>query len=167
MLANNKNKSIQWLTTLNLDNFVRTFANPATKQAFLGVFAVDHLPRTIVPEQLPILLIMNTNTSNLPGQHWKAIYISKEGIGEIFDSLALPISLRLEQWMNNFCKKWTLSKITLQNPLAPTCGGYVLYYVMNRLQHNSMQSCIAPLSGNDVFSNDFIIDQVIKSYSSQ
>ena len=164
MLANTK--SIEWLTTLDLEQFVRNFGNTTTKAAFLGVFPIDHLPRTIVPEQLPILFIVNTNTSNLPGQHWKAIYISKEGIGEIFDSLALPISLRLEQWMNKFSKKWTHSKITLQNPFAPTCGGYVLYYVLNRLQHNSMGSCIARFTANDVFSNDFIINQLIKAYSS-
>lgn len=148
-------KSVKWLTTLDLENFVFNYADVDTKTAFLGVFPINYLPRRLL--HLPALLIINTNTDNLPGQHWKAIYVSTNRIGEVFDSLATPISLQLEQWMNEFTLKWTLSKMTLQNPLSPSCGGYVLYYVLNRLKHNSMKSCMAPFT-NNVLVNDAIAE---------
>lgn len=149
---------LKWLTTRDLENFIITFADSKTKAAFLGIFAIDNLPQTI--PHLPVLFIVNTNTSNLPGQHWKAVYVSTKRIGEVFDSLAMPVSLRLEQWMNRFTQKWSLSKLTLQNPLSPTCGGYVLYYILTRLKCSSMKFCLLPFSSNVLF-NDVILEEVL------
>lgn len=149
--------SIAWLTTLDLEDFILKCADKKTTSAFLGVYPIDCLPKTV--SQLPVLFIINTNTSNLPGQHWKAVYVSSQRIGEVFDSLAMPLSIRLEQWMNSFTRKWTISTMTLQNPLSPTCGGYVLYFVMTRLKHKSLTSCLAPftinVNDNDAFIEDY------------
>ena len=152
-------KTVKWLTTLNLEDCVDKYADEKTKQAFLGVFPINHLPRRI--SYLPILFIVNTSTSNLPGEHWKAVYVSKQHIGEVFDSLATPISLQLEHWLNEFTKKWALSQMTLQNPLSPSCGGYVLYYILCRLNSKSLESCIAPFT-NDVLANDVLIEEFFK-----
>ena len=121
-------KNIKWLTSRDLESCIDKFADEYTKNSFLGVFPINYLPNKIL--QLPVLFIINTNTMNLPGQHWKAVYLSVNGNGEIFDSLAMPISLTLQQWMNTFSKKWITSTLTIQNPLSPSCGGYVLYFVM-------------------------------------
>ena len=153
--------SVKWLTTLDLDNFVKKFGDEKTKNAFLGVFPIDHLPRQI--SFLPVLLIINTNAGNLPGQHWKAVYISKNRIGEVFDSLATPISLTLEHWLNEFTKKWTLSKLTIQNPMSPSCGGYVLYYVLTRLHAKSLKTCLSIFS-NDVIANDEVMKILFKNF---
>ena len=118
-----KSKSIKWLTTRDLEDFIAVFADKPTKAAFLGVLPIDRLPLSIT--YLPVLFIVNTNSSNLPGQHWKAIYVSSHRIGEVFDSLATPVSIQLEQWLNAFTRRWTLSRVILQNPLSPTCGGHV------------------------------------------
>lgn len=149
------NNSINWLTTLDLENFIRKYANNKTLAAFLGVFPIDRLPEKL-PRRLPVLFIVNTNPSNLPGQHWKAVFISTNREGEIFDSLAAPISLKLQRWMTRNTRRWITSKLTLQNPLAASCGGYVLYYVMTRLQCNSLKACVKPFSKN-VFDNDEIM----------
>ena len=154
-------KTVKWLTTLDLEDCVHKYADEKTKQAFLGVFPINHLPQRI--SYLPILFIVNTNTSNLPGEHWKAIYVSKQRIGEVFDSLATPICLQLEHWLNEFTKKWTSSQLTLQNPLSPSCGGYVLYYVMCRLNFKSLKSCLAPFTAN-VFANDVLIEELFKRF---
>ena len=155
------NNSAKWLTTLDLETFIANNANEATKTAFLGVFSINTLPRQI--PHLPVLLIMNTNTSNLPGQHWKAIYISKRRVGEVFDSLAMPVNLQVEQWMNTFCKRWAISTLTLQDPFSPTCGAYVLYYIMYRLQHDSMNSWLAPFT-NNVLINDMFITKFFHDF---
>lgn len=149
-----KSKSINWLTTLDLENYIHQYANSRTRAAFIGVFPIDHLPERLA--RLPALFIINTNTGNLPGQHWKAVYISKKRYGELFDSLATPVSLKMQQWMNKHTQRWTSSKLTLQNPLSPSCGGYVLYYVMTRLNYKSLKACVKPFS-NNVFDNDEIV----------
>ena len=151
-------KSMKWLTTLDLENFILQFANEATRKAFLGVFPMNYLPRNI--SQLPVFFIINTNTSNLPGQHWKAVYISTKRLGEVFDSLATPVGLQLQQWMNRFTKKWTPSSMTLQNPISPSCGAYVLYFVMTRMKHKSLKSCLLPFT-NNVVENDRIVEQFL------
>ena len=151
-------KSINWLTTRDLEMFIDKFADENTKAAFLGVFPINYLPRKVT--RLPVLFIINTNTSNLPGQHWKAVYLSKDRIGEVFDSLAMPVDLKLQHWMNEFSKKWITSKLTLQNPLSPTCGAYVLYFIMTRLHHSSLASCIGHFS-NNVIENDRIVEQFL------
>ena len=140
-----------WLTTQDLCYFIERFADEKTKSAFLGVFPINHLPKRIT--HLPILFILNTHTDNLPGQHWKAVYVAKDGNGEIFDSLASPISLKLSNWMNVFTKKWIASTLILQNPVSPSCGAYVLYYVMMRLRHSNFNDCIALFSPN-LIDND-------------
>lgn len=154
--------NIKWLTTLDLENFITKFADPKTKTAFLGVFPIDCLPRKM--PNLPLLFIINTNASNLSGQHWKAIYVSKDKIGEVFDSLAVPVSLFLQQWLNTFTKRWSISTLTLQNPLAPTCGGYVLYFIMTRLKHNSLSSCLSKFT-NNVLKNDEFVEQFFNAVS--
>lgn len=140
-----------WLTTQDLAHFVDEFADEKTNAAFLGVFPINRLPQRL--PNLPVLFILNTNTDNLPGQHWKAVYVSQKGEGEVFDSLASTVSLVLQHWMNTFTKKWTVSTLTLQNPLSPSCGAYVLYYVLTRLKHVSFDSFNAMFS-NNVLDND-------------
>ena len=147
---------MKWLTTLDLEDFIHRFGDAKTRAAFIGVFPINHLPQRL--PQLPVLFIINTNTCNLPGQHWKAIFISQKREGEVFDSLATPVELSLQHWMNMFARRWTVSRLTLQNPLSPTCGGYVLYFVMSRLKHSSFKSCMTGFS-SDVIENDSFVEQ--------
>ena len=153
---------IKWLTTTDLQNIIQRNADKQIRDAFLGIFAINELPSHIT--RLPVLLIINTNTGNLPGQHWKAIFIGRDATGEVFDSLSSPVSLRLQQWMNRHTKKWTTSKLVLQNPLAPTCGAYVLYFVLNRLYCNSLSTCVSLFSPN-VKANDAMMLQYFTSLS--
>lgn len=145
---------MSWLSGQELEEIIETYGNKSIKKAFLGVFAIDTLPKRI--PFLPILLIINTQTLNLPGQHWKAVYISEQKFGEVFDSLALPVSLRLQSWMNTFSRKWIRSPLTLQNPLSPTCGIYTLYYVLKRLDFPNMKSCMEIFS-KDLVKNDSVM----------
>ena len=164
-MKSKRSRSINWLTTLDLENFIRKYANKKTVTAFLGVFSIDQLPPEKLPfARLPVLFIVNTNPSNLPGQHWKAVFIGKNRNGEIFDSLAAPISLKLQQWMTRNTHRWITSKLTLQNPLSASCGGYVLYYVMTRLHYNSLKACVKPFSRN-IYDNDEIMQLFYNSVS--
>ena len=147
-------KSTYWLTTLDLETFINKFGDENTKEAFLGVFPINLLPKRL--PKPPVVFIINTNSSNLPGQHWKAVYISKKYEGGVFDSLATPIELLLQHWMNHFTRRWIASTLTLQNPMSPTCGAYVLYFVMTRLKNASLKACLRHFTSNVTDNDEFV-----------
>ena len=128
---------VNWLTGIELEQFVRKNANLPTQASFLGVFAVDTLPLHI--SDLPALLIVNSDTSNLPGQHWRAIFIENTLRGEVFDSLAMPVSYLLEKWMNTNTVKWTASTAIIQHLLYQSCGVFVVHYILNRLSEKNLK----------------------------
>ena len=150
---------MSWLTGQQLEKLIEKHADDLTQKAFLGVFSIDTLPSQL--PHLPSLLIVNTHTKNLPGEHWKAIYISKDRHGEVFDSLALPVSVRLLQWMNRFTRKWQRSTLTIQNPLSPSCGAFVLYFILRRLQEKDLKRCLNIFSTN-LYKNDEIMRNLVK-----
>ena len=110
---------MSWLTEDDLISKISLNSSLETMLAFDGVHPIDDLPEYIV--QLPFFMIVNTHSHNLPGEHWKAVFIDKEKNGEVFDSLALPTSTLLSRWMNRFTRKWTVNELTVQHPLSQTC----------------------------------------------
>ena len=124
--------TVNWLTGVDLDGLITRNADAATRAAFIGVYAVDTLPVRL--PNLPALLIVNSDTSNLDGQHWRAIHVDCNRRGEIFDSLAVPISPLLEAWINRVTDKWTWSESAIQNPFIPSCGAFVLHFILHRLR---------------------------------
>ena len=151
---------MSWLTGYELENLIKKNGDEETRKAFLGIFAMDCLPEQV--PHLPVLLIINTHTSNLSGEHWKAVYISKERNGEVFDSLAQPTSTRLLRWMNRFTRKWIRSSLTIQNPLSATCGAFVLYFILTRLHVSKFTDCLQ-LFSSDLHKNDLLITQFVSN----
>ena len=145
---------MSWLTNHQLENAVSRFADTKTKDAFLGVFAIDKLPSNIV--KYPILLIVNTQTSNLDGEHWFAIYISSHRRGEIFDSVLVPIDLRIRRWMNYFANSWRRNDRAYQSLLSPICGAYVLYFILNRMNYETMNQLLCPKELKSCINDSFI-----------
>ena len=56
---------------------------------FIGVFPLNRLPTSLKPYAKPLCFIVNTDTMNLPGQHWIAVSYSKCGIAYAFDPLGM------------------------------------------------------------------------------
>ena len=56
---------------------------------WLGVFARDELP-DVSREIRPWCLILNTDPKDKPGTHWLALFASRNGPLEVFDSFGLP-----------------------------------------------------------------------------
>lgn len=133
---------MSWLTNHMIKRVIKRNADFQTRQAFLNIFPINKLPRQI--KNYPIFLVVNTHTDNLSGEHWFTIFISRKGIGEIFDSAAQPVQRNVQRWMNQFCRKWSRNRLSYQAPLSSLCGAYAIYYILNRLHYPSMQSLLAP-----------------------
>lgn len=129
---------MSWLSTRQLTNKVKKNADIHSKNAFYGIYPIDKLPKFI--PHYPVFLIVNTHAHNLDGEHWKAVYIDKNRYGEVFDSLAQPMSDFLIRWMNRFTRKWKVNNKTFQHEKSTTCGAFVLFYILTRLTFPSLEA---------------------------
>ena len=125
---------------------IKANADKRTLQAFYCVTSVDTLP-TCIPNY-PIFIIVNTHSHNLPGEHWFTIYIDEYKRGEVFDSLASPISNFVIRWLNQFTRRWKRNSLTYQHPLSLSCGAFVLYYVLKRLSFTHFEKLLETFSHN-------------------
>src|SRR6218665_2938795 len=70
-------------------------------QMFICVFACDRLPTRINADHGPALMICNTDTHDMPGEHWIAIYIEHSSYGEYFDSFGRTLRGNLNHFLIN------------------------------------------------------------------
>jgi len=70
------------------------------KRIFKGVFPRDKLPFI---HTYPASLIVNTHTSEYPGEHWLAIFFDKSKHCEFFDSFGFPFKFYgFEKYITRF-----------------------------------------------------------------
>ena len=143
---------MSWLTTKELIEKVKRNADGATLAAFHGVFPIDELPFAV--PHYPFFMIVNTQSHNLPGEHWISVFIDANRRGDIFDSFALPLSNVLIRWMNRFTRSFTSNRFTYQHPFSASCGAFTLYFILHRL-HNS--DCMTEAFTTDVVINEQLI----------
>ena len=124
------------LSDRQIINKVRINASPKVREAFYGVYPIDELPEFI--PHLPIFIVVNTDTHNLQGQHWKTIFIDKNRHGEVFDSLAQPMNDLLVRWMNRFTRKWKTNPKMYQPSKSTSCGAFALYFIFKRFDFPSL-----------------------------
>ena len=125
---------------------------------FDGVFSSDSLPRK------PKLLVCNTDPSNMPGEHWIAIYVDDDGhYGEYFDSLARAPSRLFERYMNEHCRQWTYNNCKqLQSITSRFCGHYCACFCILRSRGVGMFDFLRYFT-RDTGLNDVIVHELICS----
>lgn len=148
---------MSWLSAGELEKKLIRNSDEKTANAFYGIHAMDMLPEFI--PHYPFLMIVNTHTHNLGGEHWLCVFINKEKCGELFDSLSMPPNLILSQWLNRFTRQWRRNHLMYQHPMSATCGAYVLYFCLNRLNYDSFDKVLRPLTKyphvNDIYVLNF------------
>ena len=151
---------MSWLTDRQLRRKVESNANEKTKEAFYGVCPLDGLPRRI--PHLPVFIIVNTQTHNLSGEHWKTIFIDKNRDGEVFDSLGQPMNAMLISFMNRFTRRWKRNHKVYQHKNSATCGAFALYYILRRLDCPSLK-CVTQAFSSSLNANEKIVERFYKS----
>lgn len=150
------------LSTLDLVNLASR--NEKLRKTFLGVYSLNALPDRF--PQIHVSLIVNSDTSNLAGQHWIAISISLDKIGEVFDSFGRLPPARIQRWMNIHCRFWTYSKITVQSYTSTKCGAFCLFYLYHKVHGYSLKQIVTKFSPLFPMLNDYIvqvfIDNILK-----
>ena len=99
---------------------------------FVGVFACDKIPDF----KSNISMIINTDKSSEPGEHWVAIYIGRntiyffDSIGRDIDGFSDPFRTYIKNMSRDF--KVKVESRLLQNFLSNTCGYWCVYYIFCR-----------------------------------
>ena len=134
-----------------------------SRAMFLCVYSRRNLPSHI--KSYPASLIINTDTRNLPGKHWVAIYINKRKRGEYFDSFGRPPSMDISSWLNRYCVHWhsvNTNKV-LQHPFSSLCGAYTLFYVNERPLVRSAMTLLRQFTRN-LWQNDKLMLKYYRSH---
>ena len=133
-----------------------------TKHYFRGVFPSDRLPRQYLPR--PSALVVNTDPSTKPGQHWIAIYVTRNGVGEYFDSYGLPPVLpALSGFLTRNASAVHYNPYRLQGPLTAVCGQYCLFFLLHRCRDISMNK-ILHFFTEDTSDNDFLVNDFVSGH---
>lgn len=137
---------MSWLNADDIKIKVQRNADEATCKAFDNVYSLDTLPTVV--KQYPTFIVLNTHSQNLEGEHWKAIFIGEDRRGELFDSLGQVPNIATQQWLRKHTRQYQRNERVLQHPFSSTCGAFVLYFILNRLQVDRFKTVIQRFSCN-------------------
>ena len=118
----------QELNTRQISEILRT--DYFTRKIFHGVFARNMLPKKI---NYPSCLVVNTDNSKGPGEHWIAFFYEKNGFCEFFDPYGLdPKFYGFLSYIRRTSKGFGWNKIQYQPVDSRACGYYCLLYLFIR-----------------------------------
>ena len=124
---------------------------------FSGVFPLNRLP--IKLQKKPAKLIKNLDANYLPGSHWLAIYLSKNGSAFYFDPFGNPPPDEIATFLDRNAKKgWLYNADKIQANNSIYCGFYRIVFLKScpniRKFYKAVKAC---------HNNDNIILKYIKA----
>ena len=145
-------------------DFIRSSLNCSPN--FIGCFAEDQVENLKVTS-FPCFLIVNIDSSELPGSHWIGLGLFHDKI-EIFD----PLGFNIFNWSRipcnllNFLHNLSVSKTVAINPRIQSdksklCGIFSIFYVLKRAKQ-SFSEVFAPFDLIDLEINDCILLDLLK-----
>lgn len=141
------------MNTNDIVSFIKT--DRVCSQMFQGVFSCDTMPTK------PRLFICNTDPSNLPGEHWIAIYVdANTHRGEYFDSFGRKPSANFANYMTKHCSSWSFNKKQLQSVISTFCGYYTCFFCMFRCRGFSLNNVVNRFT-SDTALNDSIVHSFV------
>ncbi|XP_077170425.1 uncharacterized protein LOC143825879 [Paroedura picta] len=152
------------MDTLQLKAVLST--NHYTKKTFSGVFPSDWLPKQRLHRR-PAGLVVNTHPHNVPGEHWLAIYLEKDGRGEFFDSYGHPPNSPLfpktiVRFLRKNASETVFQPRQLQASDSVVCGYHCIFFLQLRSKGLSFEQ-IQELYCDDLAQNDLMVEQFIKN----
>ena len=128
--------------------------DPVLSLTFVGSYANDRLPVTV---QRPAGLIINTQNSDQPGQHWVAVYIPNSGYGVYFDSLGGAPSVQVKQFLERNTRSWVRTPTPIQHSRSTLCGLYCIVFLYFMSRHCSLRHFLNFFYTTQLHCNDYIL----------
>ena len=106
---------------------IETILSKLLGDEFKGVYPLERLPNFLPSGSY----VVNSHSSNLPGEHWLAIRVTPEII-RIFDPLGMyypPLVQKLELMRQPV----EYNNVQYQDPLTFYCGHYCISWLVNQM----------------------------------
>ena len=139
--------------------------DPILRKHILGVFSADGFPKHL--ESFPCGFIVNADNHLQPGTHWVAFYFPSRDTLEFFDSFG-RLPLFYNRHFSEYSKRYThniVNRRKLQSYSSNVCGFYCLFFLLQRLQHVSMNKFVNMFSFNVYFNDTFVFDFISNIFS--
>ena len=134
------------------------------KRMFRGIYSRDKLPRYRMKK--PSLLIVNTDISEGPGEHWLCIFIGVNNVIEYWDSFGLDIHHpEIYEFVSLNSKRYTFNNVVLQPITSKTCGLYCFYYAFKRCRGFNIRMILKDFRELRPFYNDHLVLNHLTSYN--
>lgn len=134
---------------------ITTILKDICPEIFLGVYAADALPNKL-PKRRPLLLVVNTDTSDQPGQHWVSMFIDKQDKGEYFDPVGMQPLPIFDKFLTKFCSTYVYNNSQLQSSISYVCGHYAIVYAVIKCKYMYSLQHIIDVFTTDTYLNDMI-----------
>jgi hypothetical protein len=135
-----------------------------THSVLRGVYARDEFREALnacISNSAPGAFVINTDTSNKPGEHWLAIFYNAYKQFEFFDSYGLPPSI----YGLRGCDFVRRNEQRVQGMDTKSCGYHCIYYITQRVAgvvDPYMHSFSAALAANAFDSIDRDVERLVK-----
>jgi hypothetical protein len=137
--------------------------DPFTRKLFDGFWFPD-IPADI--SKIPALIILNTDKSTGPGEHWCAAFISESKHCEYFDPLGAPPNNKILGYsflshLSKHSKTIEYNTIPVQNITAQTCGPHCIYFSYFKARGFSLNAILTRFYSSDTQLNDKLVTQFV------
>lgn len=119
-------------------------SDPYIRRYYGGVVALDRLPSVITK---PSIFIVNSDTADMPGRHWFAVFFNPT-VNEHFDSAGFFPSLTLEASLIAHGPTFQYNNRRVQDYHSNTCGLFCLFYCYFRCRGHSFRDIMQMFSSN-------------------
>ena len=116
---------------------------------FGGIFPADKLTECKKGK----FYIINSAPSSDPGKHWLAVYIAT--VPEFFDSLGHSPGFYHIKFEDLLVEMYNSRR--LQNYGSSVCGQFGIYYILSRIQGNTMDEIVSRFDSYNLRNNDISI----------
>ena len=114
---------------------------------FRGTFPADAIPSF---RKLPAAIIVNTDPSSLPGEHWVSVVLKSNSKAIYFDPLGFPPLVgEMQKYLTEHAANGIkYSAVTVQSPTNKTCGLWCAAFVNHYAAGGSLRDFVASYIGN-------------------
>lgn len=129
--------------------------------AYSGTYSCDEL------ESAPLesICVVNTDKSGSTGKHWCAVLLSKNEVGEFWDSFGFPPSnyhIRWHEHLLNVCGEYRYNAVKLQEDSEQNCSAHVVAYVYYRSLGFTMDQVADVIKSRGV---DQLLQDLVQEFS--
>jgi hypothetical protein len=138
------------MNSLEIFSYLKQYKN------FYGVYPRDKLPKIKNGT-----IVVNTDKSTEPGEHWVAITLCDQRPSEYFDSFGLPpLHREIIVFLNKKRTGWIYNKAILQSMNSTTCGNYCVLYASLRCRGCKFNEILTLFTTNTQL-NDKVVAEIV------